>query len=157
MKISEVISLKPISVSPNLTVGDTARVMERCGCAFLPVVSGGKVYGAITDRDLAIGATGHGLAPEVVRVSAIMSHPPICISGESELEAAAKLMLEKNVRRLIVVDAGGQFLGVLSVIDLAGQLSDNDLSNTIHQFAMQNHPDPSHPQHNGPLPEIYIG
>lgn len=56
---------------------------------------------------------GKGSMPRF-RAKDIMSSPPITISVDSTVEAAAELMLDRNIGALIVVDAAGNYVGMLS-------------------------------------------
>jgi len=157
MKVKEVVGGDPITASPHLTLADVARIMEAACCAFVPIVDAGKPVGVVTDRDLTIRATAHGKNAANTMVETLMSRPPVVVDGEADIADVAKLMLEKNVRRLLVLKPDGTFLGVVSVVDLAGKLSDQDLAKTIQQFAMQNHPNPTHRQPTIQIPGLYFG
>jgi CBS domain-containing protein len=50
--------------------------------------------------------------------SDVMTHPPITVRSDTSLGEAARLMQERNVRRLIVVDEGGRIAGIVSRSDL---------------------------------------
>ena len=55
---------------------------------------------------------------DAVVASELMSSPPITIASDASLSQAARLMHERNVRRLVVVDERGTIAGVVSRSDL---------------------------------------
>lgn len=65
--------------------------------------------------------------------SDLMSMPPITVTADTTLAQAARTMQERNVRRLIVVDARGRIAGILSRSDLLQVFlrSDEDLRDEI--------------------------
>jgi CBS domain-containing protein len=57
----------------------------------------------------------------MIRAGDIMTRDPITISPETELAEAAKLLLEKNINGVPVVDGTGQLVGILCQSDLIKQ------------------------------------
>ena len=64
-------------------------------------------------------------------------------------------MIANNVRRL-VVDDQGKFVGIVSVVDLAGLVPDEEMSKTLHTLATQNRPQEGHHETH-PIPGQYLG
>jgi CBS domain-containing protein len=73
----------------------------------------------ITDRDACMAAYTQGLPLQSIPVSRAMSRQVFSCRPDQALEAAEKLMAEKQVRRLPVLDGEGHALGVLSLNDVA--------------------------------------
>jgi CBS domain-containing protein len=155
MKVREIVDRFPISVSPNLSVCEAAHVMEETGCAFLPVVDQNVPVGVVTDRDLAIRVTGAGLNPTHVFVSEVMSTPPMCVEADLEAEEAAQWMLARNVKRLLVVQAG-KLSGILTVLDLTGYITDESMVSVLHSMSERNQPRAVE-HFASPMPEVYVG
>jgi CBS domain-containing protein len=65
--------------------------------------------------------------------SEVMTTPPITVALDTSLSEAARLMQEKNVRRLVVVDPRGRIAGIVSRSDLLQVFlrTDKDLRNEI--------------------------
>jgi CBS domain-containing protein len=92
-------------------------VVAQAGTPVLPV-------GMITDRDLAVGVMALGLDPEKTLVEAAM-RPRIALVRDSEgLGRAIALMRAEGVRRLPVVDAEGNLVGILAADDLIELFAD---------------------------------
>jgi acetoin utilization protein AcuB len=143
MTVRDLVAPDPVWVSPYTSVAEAARLMEDRGCAFMPVVDGGRVVGVVTDRDLALNTAAKGYHPYHTRVSEVMSQPAHTVGADDDPEDAARTMIERNVRRLVVLE-GMEFLGVLSVVDLAGLIPDERIARTLHSLAEHNRPREGH-------------
>jgi len=73
----------------------------------------------LTDRDIAVRAVAEGRDPKFTSVQEVMTHGCICCCEDDELAEAARLMRERQVRRIAVLDRHKALVGVLSLGDLA--------------------------------------
>ena len=78
----------------------------------LPVVDGGRLAGIVTLSDL------HADRRKDVAVKDVMTRDPLTVAPDDTLESAAKIMLEKQVSGLPVVDANGQVAGIITESDV---------------------------------------
>ena len=86
----------------------------------LPVVDEGKLIGVITDRDITVRATAAGLDPRRTRVRNLITTDLIWCYEDQEVDKAAKLMEDYQIRRMIILDPQTQKLvGIISLGDLA--------------------------------------
>jgi CBS-domain-containing membrane protein len=91
---------------------------QRVGC--LPVIDDARrPLGVITDRDVCMGAYTQGRRLDDITVAVAMSRPARTCSVTATVEAAERLMREHALRRVVVVDHGGQVCGLLSLDDIA--------------------------------------
>lgn len=125
MKVSEIMSKSPRSVSPDTSVSDAARVMKEEDVGLVPVVervggseTRGRLVGVVTDRDIAIRHVAEGRAGDAP-VSEVMSSGVKTCTPEDSVESAMELMGREQVRRVPVVDERGALVGVLAQADLA--------------------------------------
>src|SRR4029079_10613408 len=87
-------------------------------CGSLPVVREGKIAGMITDRDLCMAAAMKPRPCTEIRGAEAMSAGDVAVVREDEsLEDALALMAERRVRRLPVLNADGDLVGVVSLND----------------------------------------
>lgn len=122
MAIGEICSREVVFVARSESCAQAARLMRENHVGSLVVVAKAGApampIGMITDRDLAVGVMALGLDPEKTLVEAVM-RPRIALVRESEgLGRAIALMRAEGVRRLPVVDADGNLVGVLAADDL---------------------------------------
>jgi CBS domain-containing protein len=88
-------------------------------CGVIPVVDNGQVVGVITDRDICIAAGSKNREPSMVTVSEVMTRRVYSCPPDAEIRDALRIMREKQVRRLPVIDAKGKLCGILSLNDVA--------------------------------------
>lgn len=119
MKVSEVMTADVITISPDATLTEAARRMRRLDVGPLPVADGGRLVGMLTDRDIAVRATAEGRDPSATRVSDVMTRDVVCCFEDDEVLQAAHTMARYRKRRLVVVDASGRVVGIVSLGDLA--------------------------------------
>jgi CBS domain-containing protein len=119
MLVKQVMSTHVETVSPTTTVEECAKKMSQLDVGVLPVWQNGKPVGLITDRDICCRAVGAGKDPAKTPVRAIMTSVTTSCFEDQDCTDAARLMKEKGVRRLTVVDRRQSVVGVLSVDDLA--------------------------------------
>ena len=105
-------------VSPETTIDEAARTMRDGDFGMLPVGENDRMIGAISDRDIAIRAVAEGKGPGT-KVRDVMS-TGICWAYEDDtVESAAKLMSERQVRRLPVVNRDKRLVGIVALGDFA--------------------------------------
>ena len=118
MKVREIMTDNPETVSPGTFVADVARMMRDLDVGIIPVVHEGQLKGVITDRDITIRVTAAGLSPFEVSVQDFLSPNPVTVSPDDDIEKARTLMAEHQVRRILVTD-GNKLVGIVSLGDLA--------------------------------------
>ena len=75
------------------------------------------VVGVVTDRDIAVRAVGHDMAPDT-EVGSIMTHEVASVHPDADVVVAARQMAVRGCRRLPVVDQDGRVIAVVSADDL---------------------------------------
>jgi CBS domain-containing protein len=110
---------------------EAAIVMKQCDIGMLPVCDGEQLVGTITDRDLAIRATADGCNPLRTSVKNVMTPNVFWCYDDQNIEEAAQLMEEKQVRRLPVVDRDKRLVGIISLGDFALRSQDDRLAEEV--------------------------
>jgi CBS domain-containing protein len=116
--VSSLLGRSVVSVKPDATVMEAARLMRENRVGSVLVMEAGRLLGIITERDLAYRVVAEGRGPET-RVSEVMTRDVVTIRESATLAEAARLMLGLGIRHLPVVDEQGRVVGVLSLRDLA--------------------------------------
>lgn len=117
MVVREVMSDRPVWVTPQTDVVVVAARMCEHGLGALPVCDGGRVVGMITDRDVVfryLTTRSH----EGRLVAHYMSRDPITVEPDQSLEEAEALMAQHHIRRLPVCEEG-RLVGMIARGDLA--------------------------------------
>ena len=87
-----------------------------------------KPVGVLTDRDIVITVVARQADPRTVRVGDVMTQQPVVVAETDSLEMALEEMRRIGARRLPVVGASGQLVGVLALDDIIDTLA-MDLGN----------------------------
>jgi CBS domain-containing protein len=82
-----------------------------------------KPIGILTDRDIVVGILAKGVDPQSVTVGDVMTRRPVVLEESQSFDAALEAMRRIGVRRIPVVAAGGQLIGVLSLDEVVEHLA----------------------------------
>jgi CBS domain-containing protein len=118
-------------ISPGDTLEQAARKMEELDVGPLPVCEGRRVVGMLTDRDITVRATAAGCDPRTTLVCDTMSQDIICCHEDDDVQDVARVMKEKQVRRLLVMSRAGELVGIVSLGDLATEAGDRGQSGSV--------------------------
>ncbi|KIL41203.1 hypothetical protein SD70_08975 [Gordoniibacillus kamchatkensis] len=115
--VKDIMSTNCATVTTKDNVYEIAVKMKQFDTGFIPVVEDNKLIGVVTDRDIVI----RGIAEKregSATVEQVMSKAIQCVEPSASVQDAAKMMAQKQIRRLPVCE-NGQFIGVVSLGDLA--------------------------------------
>ena len=143
MKVRDMMSTEPVSTDPDAPLREAARLMVEHGVSGLPVVREGRVVGIITEGDFLRQETNRdqphrvGLldtlfgdnptpAPLAETVSQVMTADVVTIGPEATVSEAARVMSQRGVKRLPVVDESGALIGVISRADVVNLFTKPD-------------------------------
>jgi len=124
MLVKDIMTRNVEVVAPGDTLEQVARRMEVLDVGPLPVCEGNRVVGMITDRDITVRATASGCDPKSTLVSEAMTHDIVRCYEDQDVRDAAKLMKEKQIRRLLVMSRADDLVGIISLGDLATEAGD---------------------------------
>lgn len=116
MKIRELMVENIISVPSNASVREAVRIMNKNRIGCLLVVD--SISGILTERDVLERIVEKGKNPRKTEVSKIMTKHVTVGTPDMELVDAMKLMFEKNVKKLPIVE-GGKLVGLVTLTDIA--------------------------------------
>src|SRR5688572_411978 len=111
-------------IPPNASLKEAADKMDALNVGPLPVCDGDRLVGVITDRDIVVRATAAALDPRVATVRDAMTDDVIYAFEDQDVREAARLMEEKQIRRLIVLSRDKRLVGIVSLGDIATALGD---------------------------------
>lgn len=119
MKVHEIMTAHARGVSPENTLVEAAGLMRELDVGALPVCEGDRVTGMITDRDITVRAVANGRDPNATPVSEVMTPDATTVFADQEVEQAARLMQQREVRRLPVLGRENRLVGIVSLGDIA--------------------------------------
>ncbi|KAB7619546.1 CBS domain-containing protein [Alkalilimnicola sp. S0819] len=119
MQVHDIMTPEFQACSPRATLRDAAQMMRDLDVGILPIASGDELVGVVTDRDICCRGVADGADPEAVMVQEIMSQPLLRCYEDEDVAEAARLMEDRQVRRLLVYNRQERPVGVLAQADIA--------------------------------------
>jgi CBS domain-containing protein len=126
MKVKDVMTanVRRCFMSDNLVTAAGLMWDHDCGC--VPVLNEeGLVVGMLTDRDICMAVFFQGVPMSEIKVFNVMSKHLFVCTPDDDIAAAQKVMSDKKVRRLPVLEEQARLVGVLSLSDIA-RLADQE-------------------------------
>ena len=115
-------------------IGDSLRrvatMMKKQDIGAVPIYKNERPVGFVTDRDIVVACVANGHSPEEP-ISLAMSRDVYFVYQDQDISEATKLMEQKQISRLLVVDKGQRPVGMLSIQDLALRLEDEHVKAEI--------------------------
>ena len=116
--VGQVMTPDPVTLDTNASIVAAAEVMRECDIGDILVCDDGHICGIVTDRDLVVRALADGYAPDQLTLRDVCSPELTMLLPDTEVDDAVRLMREKALRRLPVVE-DGRPIGIVSLGDLA--------------------------------------
>ena len=135
MKVKDIMSTQVESVRPDASIQEAAQKMRSLDVGALPVLDGQDLKGMVTDRDITIRATAEGRDPKTTTVREVLSPELVSISEDQALEDAARLMQEKQVRRLPVLSGDQRLVGIVALADVAAEGGKKEVTRTVQEVS----------------------
>lgn len=123
MNVGRVMTTSVVTANGFTPVTQAAGLLRDSVVGCLVLVEEGRPTGIVTDRDLVTRCLAQGHEARNCVIGAHASVPVLVASPAMDLASAAHVMLERSVKRLIVVDDDGKLKGVLSLTDVARSIS----------------------------------
>jgi CBS domain-containing protein len=101
-------------VSPDVSVKEAVRIMTEAQVGALAVISGRKIVGIFTERDLMKRVVHAERDPATTPIREVMSRPVETVPNSTSVAEAAAIMRERHIRHLAVVDQFGDLLGLVA-------------------------------------------
>lgn len=126
MKVREILNQKGFeiySIGSDDTVYDAIKKMSELGIGVLLVIDDNNLNGIISERDYRDKVILKGRQSKTTPVKDIMSGNVICVKSSDDVKVCMKLMTEKKIRHLPVMD-GKKLKGVISIGDVVKSVID---------------------------------
>jgi CBS domain-containing protein len=131
-RLREVMTPDPVTVATSSTLTDAAMIMRDRDIGDVIVrKDDGSICGIVTDRDIVVSGIAAGGDPNSMTVEEVCNHDLVTLGPDSAVAEAVKLMKDRAIRRLPVVD-NGDLVGFVSIGDLA---EDRDPESALGQIS----------------------
>jgi len=130
MRARDLMTKNPACATTNASAQQVARLMEQNDCGCVPVLDAEdnrKLVGVVTDRDLALRGIAKGKSPDTL-VADLMTRDVACVGEEADVSEVERVMSDRQIRRVVVANADGCCIGIVSQADLARALGEGDVS-----------------------------
>ena len=119
MRVKEAMTVGVRIAEPEEALPHAAKKMRTQAIGALPVIENGELIGMLTDRDIAVRAVAMQKDPMTTKVRDVMSEECLVCAEEDDLDKAVGVMRDMRVRRLPVMNAANEVVGMLSIEDVA--------------------------------------
>jgi CBS domain-containing protein len=140
VRVKQIMTPDPARCTPEASAQEAAVLMRDHDCGSIPVVentTSNRLIGTVTDRDLAIRGLAVGKGPGTL-VREVMTPDPVTCVPEDEVEDLRQVMIERQVRRVPVVDGDGILVGIVAQADIAreeGAASDREVGRIVEAIS----------------------
>ena len=139
MQLNDVMTRKFEYIGQGESVRHAAQMMRDHDIGMLPVLEENQVIGTVTDRDIVTRGIAEAIDPDAP-VSQIMTTGVQFRYLDDDVEEAAKLMEQEQIRRLVVLDRSDRCVGIVSLGDIATRTGETRLGGEVLEGVWQ----PSH-------------
>jgi CBS domain-containing protein len=124
-------------VTPETTMWDAAKIMEKNNLGFLPVGENDRLVGMVTDRDLVTRGLAQNWSAEQTPISNVMTQKTFYCYDDQTAEEICENMAELQIRRMPVVNRDKRLVGVVSFGDLAQNAQPKTVGQAEQQITAQ--------------------
>lgn len=131
----EIMTREPQTASRAMTLRQVASMMRDGDMGAVPVVEDQRLVGILTDRDIVVRCVAEGKDAETP-VGEAMTTEVFSVRPEDFVFEAVRLMGDKQIRRVPVVDDEGKLIGIISMADVALEMEDEqEIAETLEEIS----------------------
>ena len=119
MQVKEIMTRGVEAISPDATVAEAAKKMRSLSIGALPVQEQNEIQGIVSKKDIVCRCIAEDWDARTTLVSEIMTTELATCREDIELEDAARILEDKQLHRLLVLDEQGDLCGIFSLSDIA--------------------------------------
>jgi CBS domain-containing protein len=139
VKIQDVMTRDPTTVTPETSAREAARIMRDEDIGVVPVVEGEgsrRLVGVVTDRDLAVRIVAEGRDNDTPVVEVMTASRLATCGPDEDVDGVMDAMASEQVRRIPIVDERGSLVGIVSQADIVRKaLDDGKAERTVEQIS----------------------
>jgi CBS domain-containing protein len=124
-------------IHPDAALEDAAHKMKTLNVGVIPVCDGDRLVGMLTDRDIVVRVIAERRDPKRTTVKEAMTSQVTYCFEEDGVQEAGMLMVEKDIRRLVVLNREKRLVGIVSLGDLAVHTNDTQLSGEVLEYVSE--------------------
>ena len=134
-KCREIMTKNVRTATRDMSLGEVAALMRDGDMGAVPVVDGGKLIGIVTDRDIVIRVIAEGKNADTP-ISEAMTTEMFTVAPDDFVFEAIRLMGDKQIRRIPVIDNNGSLAGIIAMADVALETEDErEIAETLEEIS----------------------
>ncbi len=135
MRCREIMTKSVRTATPSMSIREVALMMRDGDMGAVPVVDDGKLIGIVTDRDIVVRMVAEGM-DAAMPVAEAMTTEIFTVGPEDFVFEAIRLMGDKQVRRIPVIDSTGELAGIIAMADVALETEDErEIAETLEEIS----------------------
>ena len=135
LRCSEIMTKNVRTAASTASLRDVAAMMREGDMGTVPIVDDGKLVGIVTDRDIVVRAVSEGKTPDAP-VADAMTSELFTVAPEDYVFQAIRLMGDKQIRRIPVVNSDGGLAGIIAMADVALEMEDErEIAETLEEIS----------------------
>ena len=135
MRCREIMTRNVRTAAADMPLKDIAAMMRDGDMGAVPVVESGKLVGIVTDRDIVVRAVADG-HDHTTPASHVMTRELFTVGPDDFVFEAIRLMGDKQVRRVPVIDLNGELKGIIAMADVALETEDErEIAETLEEIS----------------------
>lgn len=134
-RCSEIMSRNPKTAASSASIHEVSAIMRDGDMGAVPIVDGGRLIGIVTDRDIVVRALAEGKGPST-SVAEAMTSELFTVRADDYAFEAVRMMGDKQIRRIPVVEDNGELAGIISMADVALETEDElEIAETLEEIS----------------------
>jgi CBS domain-containing protein len=118
-----------------MTLREVAQLMREGDMGVMPVVEDQKLIGIVTDRDIVVRAIAEGRDADT-KIEDVMTTEIFSVKADDYAFEAIRLMGDKQVRRIPVINDAGELAGIIAMADIALEMEDErEIAETLEEIS----------------------
>ena len=135
LRCREIMASNVKTAAPETSLREVAAMMRDGDMGAVPVVENGSLVGIVTDRDIVVRSIAEGRDASSA-VGEAMTSEIYSVKPDDFVFEAVRLMGDKQVRRVPVVDDSGKLAGIISMADVALEMEDErEIAETLEEIS----------------------
>jgi len=134
-RCSDIMTRDVRTATPEMPLREVAQMMREGDMGSVPVVENDRLVGIVTDRDIVVRCVAEGRGADT-QVSQAMTTEIFSVKPDDFVFEAVRLMGDKQVRRIPVIDKAGNLAGIISMADVALETEDElEIAETLEEIS----------------------
>jgi CBS domain-containing protein len=132
----EIMTRNVTTATRDTSLQAVAALMRDGDMGSLPIVEDGKLVGIVTDRDIVVRAVAEGKDARQTTIGEAMTTEVFAVRAEDFVFEAIRLMGDKQVRRVPVINENSELVGIIAMADVALETEDErEIAETLEEIS----------------------